>query len=228
MSESKSGRGIVRMRMTRVFVAGLLCAALVPVTGSAQRVRDFEDSWFWGVKGGVSAFSPTYGKSETAATFGADWLITRTHGALYVSVDQANVETTSAVFDPTAEGSVRSVGIEKLRRVGFAALAFPKRFGRFRPYAGLGLSIDLIGDAYPLVTADETSVDDAVYERIDDRKSQSALLGMGGVQVQVGRASVFGQASFIPANSKFLLDDALSFFEFGVRYNFGGAREGIK
>jgi hypothetical protein len=214
--------------MTRVFVAGLLCAALVPATGSAQRVREFEDSWFWGVKGGVSSFSPTLGDSETAATFGAEWLITRTHGALYVSVDQANIEATSAVFDPTADGSVRPVAVDKLRRVGFAALAFPKRFGRFRPYAGLGLSIDLIGDAVPLVTGDESSVDDAVYQRIDDRKSQAALLGMGGVQVQVGPAAVFGQASFIPANKKFLLDDSMSFFEFGVRYNFGGAREGIK
>ena len=216
------------MRMTRVFVAGLLCAALVPATGSAQRVRDFEDSWFWGVKGGVSAYSPTLGDSETAATFGAEWLITRTHGALYVSVDQANIEATSAVFDPTADGSVRSVAVDKLRRVGFAALAFPKQFGRFRPYAGLGLSIDLIGDAVPLVSGKETSVDDAVYERIDDRKSQAALLGMGGVQAQVGRAAVFGQVSFIPANKKFLLDDSMTFFEFGVRYNFGGAREGIK
>ena len=216
------------MRMTRVFVAGLLCAALVPATGSAQRVRDFEDSWFWGVKGGVSAYSPTLGDSETAATFGAEWLITRTHGALYVSVDQANIEATSAVFDPTADGSVRSVAVDKLRRVGFAALAFPKQFGRFRPYAGLGLSIDLIGDAVPLVSGEETSVDDAVYERIDDRKSQAALLGMGGVQAQVGRAAVFGQVSFIPANKKFLLDDSMTFFEFGVRYNFGGAREGIK
>lgn len=216
------------MRMTRVFVAGLLCAALVPATGSAQRVREFEDSWFWGVKGGVSSYSPTLGDSETAATFGAEWLITRTHGALYVSVDQANIEATSAVFDPTSDGSARPVAVDKLRRVGFAALAFPKRFGRFRPYAGLGLSIDLIGDAVPLITADESSVDDAVYQRIDDRKSQSALLGMGGVQVQVGRAAVFGQASFIPANKRFLLDDSMSFFEFGVRYNFGGAREGIK
>ena len=214
--------------MTRVFVAGLLCAALVPATGSAQRVREFEDSWFWGVKGGVSSFSPTLGDSETAATFGAEWLITRTHGALYVSVDQANIEATSAVFDPTADGSVRPVAVDKLRRVGFAALAFPKRFGRFRPYAGLGLSIDLIGDAVPLITGDESSIDDAVYQRIDDRKSQAALLGMGGVQVQVGPAAVFGQASFIPANKKFLFDDSMSFFEFGVRYNFGGAREGIK
>jgi hypothetical protein len=105
-----------------------------------------------------------------------------------------------------------------------------ERFGHVRPYAGLGMSINLIGDAHPLLAADESDEDvtDAVFERIDDRKSQAALLAMGGVQVQLGRAGVFGQASFMPANSRFLLDDSLAFFEFGVRYNFGGAREGIR
>ena len=216
------------MRKTRLFFAGLLCAATLPATASAQRVREFEDSWFWGVKGGVSAYSPVYGDAETAPTFGAEWLITRTHGALYVSVDQSNINAVSAVYDPTAEGSVRAVEVDKLRRVGFAALMFPKKFGHARPYAGLGLSLNLIGDAFPLVTAEEDDVTDAVYERIDDRKSQASLLAMGGVQVGFGRAAVFGQASFMPSNSRFLLDDSLAFFEFGVRYNFGGTREGVR
>lgn len=209
-------------------MAGVFTLALIPSTLSAQRVRDFEDSWFWGVKGGVSTFSPTYGDSETAPTFGAEWLITRTHGALYIALDQANVDAVSAVFDPTAEGSVRFVEVDKLRRLSFAALAFPKRFGRFRPYAGLGLALNVIGDAFPLITDDETGVEDGVYDRIDDRKSQASFLGMGGVQAQFGRAAVFGQASFIPASNRFLLDDAMGFFEVGIRYNFGGAREGIR
>ena len=216
------------MRMTRMFFAGLVCAALVPATASAQRTRDFEDSWFWGVKGGMTAYSPVLGESETAPTFGAEWLITRTRGALYVSLDQANINAVSAVFDPTAEGSVRAVEVDKLRRVSFAALMFPKRFGNVRPYAGLGASLNLIGNAFPVVTAEEDEVTDGVYERIDDRRSQASLLAMGGVQLQMGRAALFGQASFMPANSHFLLDDALAFFELGVRYNFGGAREGIR
>jgi hypothetical protein len=214
--------------MTRLFMAGVLTVALIPATVSAQRTRDFADSWFWGVKGGVSTFSPTYGDSETAPTFGAEWLITRTHGALYVSLDQTNVDAVSAVFDPTAEGSVRFVEVDKLRRVSFAALAFPKQFGRFRPYAGLGLALNVIGDAEPLITDNETGVEDGVYDRIDDRKSQASFLGMGGVQAQFGRAAVFGQASFIPASNRFLLDDAMGFFEVGIRYNLGGAREGIR
>jgi hypothetical protein len=217
------------MRMTRLFVAGLVSAALIPAAASAQRVKDFEDSWFWGVKGGVSTYTPVYyDDAETAATFGAEWLVTRTHGALYVSVDQTNVNAISAVFDANSEGSVRAVEVDKLRRVGFAALAFPKRFGKFRPYAGLGLAITQISGAEPILAADEEDVDDAVWDRIDERKSQASFLGMGGVQMQFGKAAVFGQASYIPFNSKFLLDNGVGFFEFGVRYNFGGAREGLR
>ncbi|MDO8501220.1 MAG: hypothetical protein Q7S20_05220 [Gemmatimonadaceae bacterium] len=217
------------MRKTRLFTAGLLCAALVPATASAQRAREFEDSWFWGVKGGVSTFSPAFGGNETAATYGAEWLITRTHGALYVSLDESNLSARSGVFDPSADGSFREVQVDKLRRIGFAALAFPKRFGIVRPYAGLGLTINVVGDAVPLATASEQSIDDAVYDRIDQRRSQSAFLGMAGAQAQFHRAAVFVQASVVPSNSRFLLNNSsLGFFEAGVRYNFSGAREGIR
>lgn len=217
------------MRKTQWLMAGLLCAALVPAAASAQRTRDFEDSWFWGVKGGVSTFSPTLGDSETSATYGIEWLITRTRGALYVALDEANVSALSAVFDPTADGSFRSVQVDKLRRVSAAALVFPRKFGRFRPYAGIGFTLNVVGDAYPLVTADETSVDDAVWERVEDRKSQAAFLGMGGVQMQFNKLAFFAQASLAPSNSRFLLNDSsLGFFEGGIRYNFSGAREGIR
>ena len=217
------------MRKTRWLLAGLLCAALVPMEAFAQRTREFEDSWFWGVKGGVSTFAPTFGDTETSATYGAEWLITRRRGALYVSVDEANISTTSAVFDPTFDGEFRPVGVEKLRRVSAAALVFPRAFGRFRPYAGLGLAVNVIGDAYPLVAADEETVDELVWDRIDDRSSQAGFLLMGGGQFQIRKLAVFAQASMVPSNDRFLLNDnALGFFEFGLRYNFSGSREGLR
>lgn len=217
------------MRKTQWLFASLLCAALGPVAASAQRTREFEDSWFWGVKGGVSTFTPTLGDNETSATYGAEWLITRRHGALYVAVDEANMSTTSAVFDPTFDGSVRPVGVEKLRRVSFAALVFPRSFGRFRPYAGLGLAVSVIGDAYPLAAADEGNVDELVWDRIDDRSSQASFLLMGGGQLQFRKLAIFAQASMVPSNNKFLLNDnPLGFFEAGVRYNFSGSREDLR
>ncbi|HVF39638.1 MAG TPA: hypothetical protein VM939_07025 [Gemmatimonadaceae bacterium] len=217
------------MRKTRWIFAGLLCAALSPAAASAQRMRDFEDSWFWGVKGGVSTLAPTLGDSEAAATYGVEWLITRSRGGLYISLDEANVSTISGVFDPTAENSIRQVQVDKLRRLSFAALAFPKRFGRFLPYGGLGVSVNVVGDAFPLASSDDETLEDAVFERVDERRSLAAFLGMAGVQMQFQKLAVFGQATVVPSNARFLLNDQpLGFFEMGVRYNFSGSREGLR
>jgi hypothetical protein len=213
----------------RWFIAGLVTTAALSANASAQSSRYFDDSWFWGLKSGVASFSPTLGGNETAATYGAEWLITRTHAGLYVSFDQANVSTTSAVLDANSSDGVRPVSVSKLNRIGFAALAFPKRFGNVRPYAGLGLSIDLVGSAHPMVFDNENGVDDSVFERIDEEKSQAAVLGMAGVQFQVQRAAVFVQASVVPGQSGFLLgENPLAFFEAGLRYNFGSSREGSR
>ena len=209
----------------RWLTAGLVFTTALGTTANAQASRYFDDSWFWGVKSGVATFSPTLGGNETAATYGAEWLITRTHGGLYVSFDQANVSTTSAVLDANTSDGVRPVAVNKLRRVGFAALAFPKRFGMVRPYAGLGLSIDVVGSAAPIAGGSNDNVDDAVFQRVDEQRSQAAVLGMAGVQVQFDRLAIFGQASVQPGQSTFLLGNhALGFFEGGVRYNFGSSR----
>ncbi len=218
----------LQMRKSSWFIAALVSTALAPSLLAAQRAREFEDSWFWGVKAGVSTFSPTLGGTESTATYGVEWLITRTRGGLYVSADEANVSATSAVFDPTADGDLRSVRVRKLRRIGFAALAFPWTFNRLRPYAGLGLTLNVIGDATPLLSAQESAVDDAVSQRINDRSSQAALLGMAGAQLQFHKLAIFGQVSVAPSSAKFLLNNSvLGFFEAGVRYNFSGAREGL-
>jgi hypothetical protein len=217
------------MRKTSLIIAALAgAAALAPGAASAQRPRDFDDSWFWGAKAGVSTYSPTLGTSQSSATYGLEWLITRTRGGLYVSGDEANISAISAVLDPNAAGGFRSVNVHKLRRIGFAALAFPWTFGKLRPYAGLGLMVSVIGDATPVMSSSETSVDDAVFQRIQDRSSQAALLGMAGLQMQFHRLAVFGQASVSPSASNFLLNNSsLGFYEAGVRYNFGTSREGL-
>ena len=87
----------------------------------------------------------------------------------------------------------------------------------------------LVGTAVPMVSGSGDDVNDAVYDRIDDRRSQVAVLGMAGGQVQFEKLAVFGQVSVVPAQSNFLLgDNVLGFFEAGVRYNFGSAREGSR
>ena len=217
------------MRTTRLFFAGLTCVVTIAGAASGQESRYFDDGWFWGVKSGVATFSPTLGPSEAAATYGAEWLITRNRGGLYLSFDESNVSTVSAVLDANASDGVRPVSVEKMRRIGGAALVFPKRFGRLRPYGGIGLSLDLVGTALPMRNGADDDVDDAVFDRIDERRSQVGVLGMAGAQFQFDRLAVFGQASFVPGQSTFLLgDNVLGFFEAGVRYNFGSSREGSR
>ena len=217
------------MRTTRLFFAGLVCAVTFTGAASAQESRYFDDGWFWGVKSGVATFSPTLGSSETAATYGGEWLITRHKGGLYVSFDEANISTVSAVLDASTSDGFRPVSVDKLRRIGVAALVFPKRFGRFRPYAGLGLSMGLVGNAVPMVTGSGDDVNDAVFDRIEERRSQVGVLGMAGGQMQFDRLAVFGQLSAVQGQSNFLLgDNVLGFFEAGVRYNFASSREGSR
>ncbi|MEO7684383.1 MAG: hypothetical protein ABIU86_10670 [Gemmatimonadaceae bacterium] len=217
------------MRTTRLFFAGLVCAVTFTGAAFAQESRYFDDGWFWGVKSGVATFSPTLGSNETAATYGGEWLITRHQGGLYVSFDEANVSTVSAVLDASTSDGFRPVSVDKLRRIGMAALVFPKRFGRFRPYAGIGLSMDLVGTAVPMVSGSGDDMNEAVFDRIEERRSQVGVLGMAGGQVQFDRLAVFGQVSAVQGQSNFLLgDNVLGFFEAGVRYNFGSSREGSR
>ena len=171
------------MRKTSWLIAALFSAVVAPSVISAQSAKEFDDSWFWGVKAGVSTFSPTLGSTHSTASYGAEWLITRTRAGLYLAYDEANVSTVSAVFDASADNGFRPVSVDKMHRVSFAALAFPWTFGRVRPYAGIGLTLNVIGDATPQLGSAETEVSGDVAARIDDRRSQSALLGMGGVQV---------------------------------------------
>ena len=58
---------------------------------------------------------------------------------------------------------------------------------------------------------------------VESERSRSAVLGMVGVQIQTRRAAVFAQETMLPSNNRFLFSSVLSFFEFGIRYNFGSS-----
>ena len=81
---------------------GVAIAVLLPATGSAQAGRNFRDSWIWGAKTGLMSFSTTTTKNAAAPMIGAEWLITRSRAALYVSLDQAFFNETVGLFDRTA------------------------------------------------------------------------------------------------------------------------------
>ena len=200
----------------------LLCVIAFPV--GAQTSRPFENSWFWGLKTGPLRFR-TNEETRTVGMLGGDWLITRKTGGLYVSFDMANFQTQAKVEDSNAGGGFRLVDVNDLKRVSAAGVFFPVKYGIFRPYAGVGMSLDLLGDAF--VVTDSTAVDQdtpdpTFVSTVDDRRSQIGLLFLAGAQAELKRLAAFAQASIEPNAGRFLIGrDPLFVVQVGLRWNVG-------
>jgi hypothetical protein len=211
------------MQKLRSVVVGLVAAMVVSAAAQAQAIRDFDNSWFWGAKAGINTFGAAGHGNGTAPNLGIDWLITRSKGGLYVSGDQAIFNHDVDLADPGSTTGTRTVRVDDMRRLSFAALAFPKHFGGITPYAGVGYMIAVLGDARIRLDSLNAFPSNSFIDKVETARSRSAVLGMLGVQIQTRRAAVFAQETILPANSQFLLNSVLSFFEFGVRYNFGSS-----
>jgi hypothetical protein len=210
------------MQKLRAVAVALVATVVVSASANAQQ-RNFDNSWFWGFKTGINTFSvPGQGNTSTV-DFGADWMITRTKGGLYVSADQSIFQKDLNFLDASSNTGDRQVRVNDMRRLTLAGVAFPKHFGGITPYVGLGYSIVVLGDARIFVDSANTFPDNAFFDAVENARSRSAVLGMVGVQIQTKRAAVFAQETMLPSNNRFLFSSTLSFFEFGVRYNFGSS-----
>ena len=209
------------MQKLRAVAVALVATVFVSASADAQGRRNFDNSWFWGFKSGINTFAaPGHGNTSTV-DLGIDWLITRTRGGLYVSANQSVFQRSVEVFDPTARRNQRTVLVNDLRRISFAAVAFPKHFGGITPYGGIGYTIAVLGDARVFVDSVNTFPDNAFFDKVESRRSRSSLLGMAGVQIQTARMAIFAQETLLPSTPNFLFSSVMSFFEFGVRWNFG-------
>jgi opacity protein-like surface antigen len=219
------------MRIIRSLVAGLALTSLLPITASAQTRTQFENSWFWGVKGGGMTVR-TMDQSKFAPTVGIDWLITRSRGGLYVSVEQGFFdEMQSVVLDTLSTTSMlRTVDLKNIRRASFAMMVFPGSSPFLRPYAGAGVALNLIQSATPQGTFNDVTHAMVVGQEIEDRRTRTALLLMGGLQAQYTRVALFGQATWMPTGSQYLLDgdDQTWLVEAGLRFNVGSAIEKLR
>jgi hypothetical protein len=93
-----------------------------------------------------------------------------------------------------------------------------------RPYAGLGMSLNVIGRAAPVADSAGNSAGAAVRTAIDDQRSRASVLGLAGLQAQLSRAALFTQLTATPASTRFLLNDGpMVGVEVGLRYNFGSS-----
>jgi hypothetical protein len=211
------------MQKFRAVAVALVVTIVVSASADAQGVRNFDNSWFWGFKSGVNTFSlPGHGNTSTV-DLGIDWLITRTKGGLYVSGNQSIFERDIEFGDPTSNTGSRTVRVNDMRRITFAGVAFPKHFGGITPYGGIGYMIAVLGDARIFVDTVNTFPTNAFIDEVERERSRGAVIGLAGLQIRTKRAAIFAQETLVPSNNSFLFRSVMSFFEFGVRWNFGSS-----
>jgi hypothetical protein len=216
------------MRKIRGLAIAIATLALVPQAGGAQLGRRFENAWFWGAKAGTLVYSTAAVSNAAAPVFGAEWLITRRHGGLYVSVDHAimNEQAQYLNADMLPDTSIVDMDLKDIRRYNMVALVFPEIGRWIRPYVGVGASMTQVAQA----------TNKAQYSSIDEEMSTEALiaeykatlspLSIVGVQLRLPLASVFGQATAMQTPRRFFLYGQNSFtysVEVGIRYNVGSS-----
>ena len=205
-------------------IRALSIAALLATSAQAQESRPFRDSWFWGAKVGTMSVATTASSRTWAPSIGAEWLITRSAGGLWAFADHTSFDITAGVSDPSVPGGVREVELRNLRRFGFAAVISPRAFGMVRPYAGLGMSLNVIGRAAAAPDSAGNPAGASLRTAIEEARSRASALGMLGVQAQFSRAALFTQVTATPASTRFLLNDGPQVgWDVGVRYNFGSS-----
>ena len=194
------------MRLLRVLTAAIGLAALLPRPSAAQAGTQFKDAWFWGVKGGGMLYSSASTENSAAPLVGAEWLITRTRGGLYVSFDQAFLTTTGSFLDRDPDSTFqRNVALKNLRRFSLAAMVFPMQSAKYHPYAGFGFVLNQIGSA----AAQGAFINSGRYaialDSVQSKKTSFTPLLVGGLQMRMTQFSVFGQAVASPTQQSFFL-----------------------
>lgn len=223
------------MRMVRTAAKAVAALTLVPgllvaqADTAASTTSNFNDSWFWGVNGGVMMFTAGVNQNVqvTAPAIGGEWLITRTRMALRVSIQQAFFDEQAVIFDPSAPNSMRPVDIEDWRRYSAEIHFIPKVFGSMRPYLGLGLALNVLQETIPGGSFTSPEQADTVFSAVSEFGTRASAVFLAGTQWNVGRSGVFFQASAMPTRHRFLFSRSHYSFvlEGGIRYNFGSAIE---
>lgn len=233
------------MRLNRGLLPGLASLALLPAIAQAQPGSNFNNSWFWGVNGGMLTYWTTNVAHAQAPSAGIEWLITKKHIGLYIGFDQAFFKTQNVEFENvglqftdstlnTATAGNRqfaqTASIHNSRHIDLAFLGFPGS-GPIRPYAGVGIALNFVQNAqiigaYP--ANDGIGSDNPLYwypnyyqnQYLDQSAYWVSPLLMAGLQVQVSRISLFGQAKVYTTDGRHLFSDGAFFnIQAGVRYN---------
>jgi hypothetical protein len=220
------------MRSFRHIVLALAASAalgLSPSEGAAQQPAvAWQDSWFWGVYGGVTSFTTTIARTNNAPTIGVDWMITRERFALNVFAEQSYFNAVSTIQDPSTS-ALRRVNITDMRRVGFAGMFFTPEYRMLKPYFNVGFALNFIKTGTPEggFYRDSTARN-AVLTRIEDARTNGKLFASFGVMTLLrGRYAPFAQYTVMPTkgSGNWMLNGEgfANVFSLGLRYNFGSS-----
>lgn len=215
------------MKAIRSLAAAAALLTLLPVAAQAQAPRPFQNSWFWGVKGGGAFMSAPSQANLTAGLAGIDWLITRDRGGLYVSLDQSFLSQSAVLADSVQSTDTPSVvRLKDMRRVSVLLMGYPGSSDRYHPYVGLGMVYTQVGSVKPTAAYGSSGQYSLAQSIIQQYKSVFSPAIMAGLQLQYRNTGLFIQAMGWQANQNFFLYNAHGFnasIEAGVRYNFGSS-----
>ena len=217
------------MRITRALTAAAVLAVAAPRVGTAQIGSSFKDAWFWGVKAGGMDYNSATTMHRQAPLGGLEWLITRSHGGLYVSYSEAFFTDQAAILtgsDPS-DTLPRIINLKNMRRLDIAAMVFPGSNLWVHPYAGVGFSIKQISNAEPadlnFTSSDQYALTQAYIKELRTGASPYYILGS---QLRLIGFSIFFQGTASPAQQNMFLYNNKGFhltYEAGIRYNVGSS-----
>lgn len=216
------------MRLFRVLVVATSFAALLAQPSAAQEGRPFHDAWFWGVKGGIVSYSADGTDNNGAPMVGLDWLITRSRGGLYATIDESFMSTYGFYREPFVTGDPY-VTLQNERRISIVGMIFPMQTPTTHPYVGLGASLHQVVNTGLTNTISLPALRDAARDSIQANKATIAPTVIAGVQQRLPQFSVFVQGSGTWLQRGYYLRHespkrgiALS-LEAGIRYNVGSS-----
>lgn len=214
------------MRTIRALTIATAVFAALPALATAQRGRQFKDSWFWGVKGGALTLADSGSNYVVAPAVGADWMVTRKHGGLYLAASQTFFNQHSLMLrDPgTIDSGFRAISLKNMRRFDAALMGFPGDHGNLHPYLGAGFSVEQIASA--IAEGPFSTVDQFNYAAllIQNEKVSITPVFLAGMQYRFRPVSVFAQLSAAATQRGFIAYNGKPWnvgLELGLRYNSG-------
>jgi hypothetical protein len=219
--------------LSRLALCALLATALVrPAVG--QVPQDRSHRWYWGADGGGFAYQTNDQGYFIDPMIGVHWLITAKRTALYLGGEQAFLLSNArATVVDAASGSAHDVTFDQVRRLFIGLLAFPLQ-KHIEPFGGVGVAIisvlnpiaDCSGATATAVCASPADASSAeALAQADGSKAVGWALA--GLQINIGKLSVFGQYTVSSAANNFLLTGATHLIQGGIRYSFGSAKEDV-